>query len=130
MTGRDGIVFLSDDDECTLGIDTCTHACHDTPGSYTCSCESGFAMDADGHTCNGIVLYSKFVTPIASLSAAPQMWTSAKLGVLHVTTTATTRLEAIHVAARHCIRSAVTATHATVPLALLLLLGVWEELSY
>ena len=58
--------FISDDDECTLGTDTCTHSCRDTPGSYVCSCRSGYILNADGRTCNGqedsnIMQFHKFL---------------------------------------------------------------------
>ena len=42
-----------DNDECMLGTDRCTQTCHDTPGSYTCSCRAGYSLDSDGFTCNG-----------------------------------------------------------------------------
>ena len=48
------IEFKSDDDECTLGSDNCAQYCHDTPGSYICSCRLGYTLAANGYTCNGI----------------------------------------------------------------------------
>ena len=56
----DIIVFINlfhhaDIDECTLGTDACTQICYDTPGSYRCCCNSGYILDSDGRTCNGIV---------------------------------------------------------------------------
>ena len=44
---------LLDIDECALGTDTCSQICRDTDGSYRCECNSGYALDADGRTCNG-----------------------------------------------------------------------------
>ena len=32
----------------------CAHNCQDTPGSYTCSCRSGYALNVDGHTCSSM----------------------------------------------------------------------------
>ena len=45
---------ISDDDECALGTDTCAHTCQDTPGSYTCGCRPGYAINADGRACDGM----------------------------------------------------------------------------
>ena len=43
-----------DIDECTLEIDNCAHDCMNSHGSYTCSCQTGYTLDADGFTCNGL----------------------------------------------------------------------------
>ena len=43
-----------DIDECTLEIDNCAHDCMNSHGSYTCSCRTGYTLDADGFTCNGL----------------------------------------------------------------------------
>ena len=32
----------------------CTHYCQDSPFSYTCSCEEGFTLNEDKHTCSGM----------------------------------------------------------------------------
>ena len=31
----------------------CDHTCHNTLGSYTCSCVSGYRLAADGKSCSG-----------------------------------------------------------------------------
>ena len=38
------LIFIADIDECAEGIDTCDSltVCMDTPGSYTCACNSGY----------------------------------------------------------------------------------------
>ena len=33
--------------------DRCQHDCHNSLGSYTCSCNIGFQIDLDGRACNG-----------------------------------------------------------------------------
>lgn len=43
----------ADDDECMLGTDDCVQNCHDTPGSYNCSCNPGYSLNTDGFSCNG-----------------------------------------------------------------------------
>ena len=49
---RQFLLFLPlDIDECASGTDACAHSCQDTQGSYTCSCRSGYALNADGRTC-------------------------------------------------------------------------------
>ena len=47
------VIIVSDIDECTMESDNCTHICHNTPGSYTCSCQPAYILDTDGYTCNG-----------------------------------------------------------------------------
>ena len=43
----------ADIDECTEGIDRCEQNCHNSIGSYACSCFSGFRLDRNGVACNG-----------------------------------------------------------------------------
>ena len=31
----------------------CSHKCVNTPGGYTCACNSGYYLSADEHTCFG-----------------------------------------------------------------------------
>ncbi len=56
-----------DIDECALGIDNCAHDCMNSHGSYTCSCRTGYTLDADGFTCNGMymqLLHSSLKDPL------------------------------------------------------------------
>ena len=46
-------IFI-DANECLVGSDSCAQTCHNTAGSYTCSCNSGYRLNLDGHSCNGI----------------------------------------------------------------------------
>ena len=48
--------LLPDIDECNEGIDRCEQNCHNSVGSYACSCNSGYHLDGNGVTCNGIFL--------------------------------------------------------------------------
>ena len=46
--------FMHEDvNECTMGTCNCTQLCINNIGSYTCTCNSGYNLDADNHTCNG-----------------------------------------------------------------------------
>ena len=43
-----------DIDECTMDIDGCAQTCTNEPvGSFTCSCDAGYTLNADGKTCDG-----------------------------------------------------------------------------
>lgn len=56
--------FLSDNDECALGTNHCSQNCRNTVGSYTCSCNAGYRLNADGQRCDGTVLPSGWVIPM------------------------------------------------------------------
>ena len=46
----------TDQDECAYNIDQCDDnygLCHNTKGSYYCSCIGGFKLTTDGHSCTG-----------------------------------------------------------------------------
>ena len=43
-----------DIDECTETSVDCEQLCSNTIGSYNCGCRSGYRLDSDGYTCNGI----------------------------------------------------------------------------
>ena len=47
------VILNTDIDECTEGTHQCQQNCHNTIGSYTCSCNNGFTIDTDGRSCNG-----------------------------------------------------------------------------
>ena len=44
---------ISDVDECSEELHRCHQTCHNSVGSYACSCDSGYRLDGDGLTCNG-----------------------------------------------------------------------------
>ena len=48
--------FLVDINECVEETDGCTQNCTNTNGSYICSCNTGYRLDSDRHSC-----YGKFV---------------------------------------------------------------------
>ena len=43
----------ADIDECTEGTDRCDQNCHNNVGSYTCTCNSGYRLNANGYGCDG-----------------------------------------------------------------------------
>ena len=43
-----------DIDECSDGTHNCPQTCMNTEGSFTCGCNSGYILDTDGTTCNGM----------------------------------------------------------------------------
>ena len=43
----------TDIDECFEGTSGCEQLCTNTNGSYTCSCDEGFALGLDLHSCLG-----------------------------------------------------------------------------
>ena len=45
-----------DIDECAVGKGGCDQICTNTPGSYSCSCDSDFQLQPDGRTCQGETL--------------------------------------------------------------------------
>lgn len=44
--------FTIDINECSTGTHNCAQRCHNTAGSYTCSCNSGYQLASDGRSCN------------------------------------------------------------------------------
>ena len=47
------LFLLLDIDECAAENGGCDQHCHNTVGSYFCTCDSGWRLDPDRHTCNG-----------------------------------------------------------------------------
>lgn len=44
--------LVPDEDECAVR-NPCSHTCHNTMGSYYCSCPKGLTISADGRMCQG-----------------------------------------------------------------------------
>ena len=43
-----------DIDECAATPSPCRHICTNNEASYRCSCNIGYELNPDGHTCDGI----------------------------------------------------------------------------
>ncbi len=48
--------LMIDIDECSENRDNCGQLCQNTPGSYSCSCRTGYRVASDGAACEGIDL--------------------------------------------------------------------------
>ena len=44
---------LAEIHECLEGSHVCDQRCTNTNGSYVCSCNAGYRLNEDGHTCTG-----------------------------------------------------------------------------
>ncbi|XP_063692672.1 collagen and calcium-binding EGF domain-containing protein 1-like isoform X2 [Bolinopsis microptera] len=53
-----GTLCDEDVNECLQGM--CSHDCHNTQGSYYCSCPTGMDLSDDGHTCINCLTCEKF----------------------------------------------------------------------
>ena len=51
-------MFVSDINECTLGLSDCSQICNNTEPGYTCLCYNGYTLDNDNFTCSVGKLYS------------------------------------------------------------------------
>ena len=48
------VIIHTDIDECSKGSDGCGQTCTNIIGSYSCSCDIGYRLASDGHSCNDI----------------------------------------------------------------------------
>ena len=46
--------IILDINECSRGTDLCDQNCHNTIGSYYCSCNTGYFLTANGYSCHGM----------------------------------------------------------------------------
>ena len=47
------LCFYADVNECDIDNGGCSDHCHNTDGSYSCTCEDGHILSNDGRTCLG-----------------------------------------------------------------------------
>ncbi len=48
---------LVDIAECVLQPNICDQICHDSIGSFSCSCRTGYVLNQDGRTCDGKIIH-------------------------------------------------------------------------
>ena len=53
LTLMHDILVGTDVNECEESLADCDHLCHNSEGSYTCSCKEGYALDANERSCTG-----------------------------------------------------------------------------
>ncbi len=46
--------FCIDHPECSAGTHKCDQHCHNSHGSYYCTCDFGYTVETDGRTCKGM----------------------------------------------------------------------------
>ena len=46
-------LFYIDINECSLSNGGCAQVCNNSIGSYVCSCNAGYNLENDNHTCSG-----------------------------------------------------------------------------
>ena len=44
---------MTDNNECLMGSDTCDHVCINEPGSFYCSCNTGYSLKSNEISCIG-----------------------------------------------------------------------------
>ncbi len=47
------LFYTLDIDECDTSNGRCNHVCTNTNGSYECTCDVGYSLNEDSHTCSG-----------------------------------------------------------------------------
>ena len=53
--------IILDINECLIYNGNCSHHCNNIPGSYMCSCNSGYIINIDGHNCSGKIIINNFL---------------------------------------------------------------------
>ena len=48
--------FVTDNNECLSNNGGCEYSCHNTIGSYYCSCNTGYVINSDNHHCDGKII--------------------------------------------------------------------------
>ena len=46
--------------QCQAGSNNCDQICINNGQSFTCSCNSGYTLDQNGRTCNGVLLWCSY----------------------------------------------------------------------
>ena len=57
----------SDVDECEVETSLCTHNCHNSIGSYECSCSTLYILSSNGHGCDATISIAAIVGSMGGL---------------------------------------------------------------
>ena len=60
MTYYTSCPLYADINECALGISGCTDVCTNIVGSYYCTCQTGYELTNDNHTCTGQLIIQHY----------------------------------------------------------------------
>ncbi|XP_063979523.1 protein tolkin [Diachasmimorpha longicaudata] len=90
-------VFFTDMDECAINNGGCQHECHNTIGSYECSCHNGFKLHENGHDCKEGGCKYEITSPVGTITSPnyPEYYPARKDCVWHFTTTPGHRIKLI-----------------------------------
>ncbi|KAK0168286.1 hypothetical protein PV327_002110 [Microctonus hyperodae] len=82
-------IFFTDMDECAINNGGCQHECHNTIGSYICSCHNGFKLQDNGHDCKEGGCKYEITNPIGTITSPnyPEYYPSRRDCVWHFITT-------------------------------------------
>jgi len=90
-------VFFTDIDECAVNNGGCQHECHNTIGSYSCSCHNGYSLHENGHDCKEGECKYEIVVPFGEIYSPnyPDEYPPNADCVWHFTTTPGHRIKLI-----------------------------------
>lgn len=84
-------------DECAINNGGCQHECHNTLGSYQCSCHNGFTLHDNGKDCKEGGCKYEITAPNGQIKSPnfPDYYPSRKDCVWHFTTTPGHRIKLV-----------------------------------
>lgn len=87
----------TDMDECTVNNGGCQHECHNTVGSYECSCHNGFTLHNNKHDCKEGGCKHEISKPRGNISSPnyPDFYPSKRDCVWHFITTPGHRIKLV-----------------------------------
>lgn len=85
-------------DECAINNGGCQHECHNTIGSYICSCHNGFKLQDNGHDCKEGGCKYEITNPIGTITSPnyPEYYPSRRDCVWHFITTPGHRIKLVY----------------------------------
>lgn len=84
-------------DECAINNGGCQHECHNTLGSYECSCHNGFTLHSNKHDCKEGGCKHEITAPRGNITSPnyPDFYPSKKDCVWHFITTPGHRIKLV-----------------------------------